>query len=105
MTAADGAGWRPGSGPAASPATAALAAPADVRVVMDLRPLQDPERAPLTATYLEALLDALDADPRPGESYSFLLAADLDDPTGAGRTSRSSATAGSRRPASSGRAP
>ncbi len=81
MTAADGAGWKPGSGPATSPVTAALP-PADVRVVMDLRPLQDPERAPLTATYLEALLGALDADPRPGESYSFLMAADLDDPSG-----------------------
>ena len=52
------------------------------RVVIDLRPLQDVERAPLTAAYLEALLDALDADPQPGESFSFLLAADLDDPSG-----------------------
>jgi glycosyltransferase involved in cell wall biosynthesis len=48
---------------------------------MDVRPLQAPERAPLTAAYLEQLLGALDADPRPGESFAFLLALDLDDPT------------------------
>jgi glycosyltransferase involved in cell wall biosynthesis len=82
VTSADGSGWRPGTGQAATPAPAVAPAAADLRVVMDLRPLQDPERAPLTATYLEALLDALDAQPRPGESFSFLLAADLDDPTG-----------------------
>ena len=68
--------WRPG-GPTRPPPRPG--APG-VRVVIDLRPLQDPERAPLTAAYLEALLDALDADPRPGESFSFLLAADLDGP-------------------------
>ncbi len=70
-------GWRPGSG------EDAVATPpeAGVRVVIDLRPLQDPERAPLTAIYLEELLGALDADPRPGESFSILLAADQDDPT------------------------
>ncbi len=70
-------GWRPGSGEAAAPG----ASPAGVRVVMDLRPLQAPERAPLTATYLEQLLIALDAEPRDGESFAFLLALDLDDPT------------------------
>jgi len=69
-------GWRPGSGPAAVPA----AAPG-VRVVMDVRALQDPERAPLTAIYLNALLGALDADPSPGESFAFLLAMDREDPT------------------------
>jgi glycosyltransferase involved in cell wall biosynthesis len=53
-----------------------------VRVVLDLRPLQDPERAPLTALYLEQLLTALDADPVPGESYAYLLAMDREDPTG-----------------------
>ncbi len=70
-------GWRPGHGGSG----AAEAAPAGVRVVMDLRPLQAPERAPLTAIYLEQLLTALDADPRPGESFTFLLALDLDDAT------------------------
>ena len=76
MTGVPRSGWRPGSGsqaPAAAPG---------VRVILDVRPLQDPERAPLTAAYLEALLDALDADPQPGESFAFLLAADRDDPTG-----------------------
>jgi glycosyltransferase involved in cell wall biosynthesis len=52
-----------------------------VRVVLDARPLQDPDRAPTTAAYLDALLTALDAAPRPGESFSFLLASDVDDPT------------------------
>jgi glycosyltransferase involved in cell wall biosynthesis len=49
--------------------------------VLDVRPIQDPERAPLTAIYLEQLLAALDADPLEGESFSFLLAADQDDPS------------------------
>jgi glycosyltransferase involved in cell wall biosynthesis len=55
--------------------------PQGVRVVLDLRPLQDPERAPQTAVYLEGLLGALEADPLEGESLSVLLAADRDDPT------------------------
>jgi glycosyltransferase involved in cell wall biosynthesis len=70
------AAWRPGS-TEAPPAVAS-----GVRVVLDVRPLQDPERAPLTALYLEQLLTALDADPVPGESYSYLLAMDREDPTG-----------------------
>ncbi|MDQ2965205.1 MAG: hypothetical protein M3R57_05105, partial [Chloroflexota bacterium] len=52
-----------------------------VRVVLDVRPLQAPERAPATAAYLDALLAAFDADPLPGESFAFLLQSDLDDPT------------------------
>jgi glycosyltransferase involved in cell wall biosynthesis len=55
--------------------------PAGVRVVLDARPLQEPERAPLTATYLDGLLGAFDADPLQGESFALLLASDLDDPT------------------------
>jgi glycosyltransferase involved in cell wall biosynthesis len=54
---------------------------AGVRVVLDLRALQDPGRAPVTAAYLEALLDAYDAAPLEGESFAFLLRSDLDDPT------------------------
>jgi len=69
-------GWRPGT--SAEPAAVAAAG---VRVVMDTRPLQDPDRAPLTALYLDALLTALDANPVAGESYSFLLGVDQDDPT------------------------
>ena len=53
-----------------------------VRVVLDVRPLQTPERAPLTAIYLDALLRAFDADPLPGESFALFLRSDLDDPTG-----------------------
>jgi glycosyltransferase involved in cell wall biosynthesis len=50
-------------------------------VVLDVRPIQDPERAPLTAIYLESLLDALDADPAPDESFAFLVGVDREDPT------------------------
>lgn len=53
-----------------------------LRVVLDVRPLQTPERAPLTATYLDSLLRAFDADPLVGESFALLLRSDLDDPTG-----------------------
>jgi glycosyltransferase involved in cell wall biosynthesis len=55
--------------------------PAGVRVVLDIRPMQEPSRAPVTATYLEQLLAAFDADPLPGESFALLLASDEDDPT------------------------
>jgi glycosyltransferase involved in cell wall biosynthesis len=52
-----------------------------VRVVLDVRALQEPDRAPTTAAYLEALLEAFDAQPQAGESFAFLLQSDLDDPT------------------------
>ncbi len=52
-----------------------------VRVVMDVRALQEPARAPRTAAYLEGLLGAFDAEPLSGESFAFLLASDEDDPT------------------------
>ncbi len=55
--------------------------PAGMRVVLDARPLQAPDRAPLAATYLDGLLGAYDADPLDGESFSFLIAADLADVT------------------------
>ena len=81
-------GWRPGAGadgdsPGGSGAVRGVRPrpTTGVRVVLDLRPIQDPERAPLTAIYLEQLLTALDAEPLDGESFSFLLAADQDDPT------------------------
>jgi glycosyltransferase involved in cell wall biosynthesis len=78
VTGAGRPGWRPG----ADAASAWEAAPSSgVRVVIDLRPLQDPDRAPVTAVYLEQLLTALDAAPVEGESFSLLLAADQDDPT------------------------
>ncbi len=62
---------------AAKPAT-----PRGVRVVLDARPLQGPDRAPLAAAYLEGLLGAYDADPLPGESFAFLIGSDEDDLTG-----------------------
>ncbi len=52
-----------------------------LRVVMDVRALQEPTRAPRTAAYLDGLLGGFDADPRAGESFAFLLASDEDDPT------------------------
>lgn len=55
--------------------------PRGVRVVLDARPIQEPERAPLTAGYLDALLSAFDAGPLEGESFALLLRSDLDDPT------------------------
>ncbi len=57
--------------------------PLGLRVVMDIRPIQDPERSPATARYLEGLLGAYDAAPLAGESFAFLLQSDLDDPTAA----------------------
>lgn len=52
-----------------------------VRVVLDARPLQTPDRAPLAAVYLDGLLDAFDTHPVTGESFAFLIGSDLDDPT------------------------
>ncbi len=61
--------------------TAEVEPPRGVRVVLDARPLQEPDRAPLTAGYLEGLLGAFDAEPLAGESFALLLRSDLDDPT------------------------
>ncbi|MGZ8437398.1 MAG: glycosyltransferase [Candidatus Limnocylindrales bacterium] len=61
--------------------TAVAPAPTGVRVVLDARPLQTPERAPLTATYLDGLLRAFDAEPIAGESFALFLQSDLVDPT------------------------
>jgi glycosyltransferase involved in cell wall biosynthesis len=56
-------------------------APRGVRVVLDARPLQAPDRAPLAAAYLDGLLGAFDAEPLAGESFAILIGSDLDDPT------------------------
>ncbi len=55
--------------------------PRGVRIVMDVRALQEPARAPRTAAYLDGVLSGFDAEPRRGESFAFLLASDEDDPT------------------------
>jgi glycosyltransferase involved in cell wall biosynthesis len=60
---------------------AEVAPPPGVRVVIDARALQEPERAPLTAAYLDGLLSGFDADPVEGESFALLLSSDADDPT------------------------
>jgi alpha-1,3-rhamnosyl/mannosyltransferase len=71
------------SGVPALGAEAAAAPVPGVRVVLDVRPMQDPERSPATSAYLAGLLGAFDADPLEGESFAFLLQSDLDDPTSA----------------------
>ena len=57
------------------------APPAAARVVIDLRPLQEPERTPITAAYLRRLLTAFAADPLPGESFVPVLRLLRPDPT------------------------
>ncbi len=51
-----------------------------MRVVVDVRPLQEPARAPTTATYLGELLGAYADDPLVGESFAIILQAGLPDP-------------------------
>jgi glycosyltransferase involved in cell wall biosynthesis len=51
-----------------------------VRVLVDVRPLGDPQRAPATAAYLRGLLGAYAAEPLAGESFVFLLDLGADDP-------------------------
>ena len=55
--------------------------PPGLRVVLDARALQEPDRAPTTAAYLDALLGAYNDQPLEGESFALLLQSDLDDPT------------------------
>ncbi|MFI5254934.1 MAG: glycosyltransferase [Candidatus Limnocylindrales bacterium] len=57
--------------------------PAGCRVVIDVRPLQEPERTPITAAYLERLLEAFAARPLPGESFVVRLRTLRDDPADA----------------------
>ena len=61
--------------------TAVAPPPPGVRVVLDARPLQTPDRAPFTALYLDGLLRAYDDEPIQGESFAIFLRSDLDDPT------------------------
>jgi glycosyltransferase involved in cell wall biosynthesis len=57
------------------------APPAGTRVLIDVRPLQDADRAPVTAEYLRRLLGAYAAHPLAGESIVPFLQAGMDDPT------------------------
>jgi glycosyltransferase involved in cell wall biosynthesis len=52
-----------------------------VRVVVDARPLQEPERSPLTAAYLDGLLRAFAAAPLADESFVLVTRTLRDDPT------------------------
>src|SRR4051794_6535695 len=54
--------------------------PRGVRVVVDARPIQEPERSPLTAWYLEQLLRAFAADPIPDESFVLVSRSMRPDP-------------------------
>jgi glycosyltransferase involved in cell wall biosynthesis len=51
-----------------------------VRVVVDARPIQEPERSPLTAWYLSRLLRAFAADPIAGESFVLVSRSFRPDP-------------------------
>jgi glycosyltransferase involved in cell wall biosynthesis len=55
--------------------------PAGVRLLVDLRPLQEPERLPVSAAYLERLLGAYASVPIAGEEIVALLRALRPDPT------------------------
>jgi glycosyltransferase involved in cell wall biosynthesis len=55
--------------------------PRGVRVVIDARPLQEPENAPITAGYLEQLLEAFARRPLAGESFVPLVRTLRADPT------------------------
>ncbi len=61
--------------------TAASSDAVGFRVVLDLRPLQQPQRAPITAAYLRNLLRAFEADPLVDEEFVALLQVGLPDPT------------------------
>ncbi len=50
------------------------------RVVIDVRPMQEPERSPLTAEYLGLLLDAFASEPLAGESFVLITRALRPDP-------------------------
>jgi glycosyltransferase involved in cell wall biosynthesis len=54
---------------------------AATRVVIDVRPLQEPDRTPLTAEYLGKLLGAFAVEPVEGESFVVLTRALRPDPT------------------------
>ena len=60
----------------------AVSAPAVTpsRVVIDARPIQEPERSPLTAWYLEQLLDAFAREPLEGESFVLVSRSMRPDP-------------------------
>ncbi|MGH3073900.1 MAG: glycosyltransferase, partial [Gaiellales bacterium] len=63
-----------------TPARRRVPEPPGCRVVIDLRPLQEPERTPITAAYLERLMDAYAARPLSGESFVVLLRTGREDP-------------------------
>ena len=54
--------------------------PRGVRIVLDARPIQEPERSPLTAWYLDQLLRAFAAAPLDDESFVIVSRALRDDP-------------------------
>lgn len=72
-------GNAPATGALGSPVSPSPAVPG-VRVILDARPLQDPERAPITAIYLRELLAAFARTPVEGESFVVLHEAGGADP-------------------------
>lgn len=85
-------------------AATGTARPTGTRVMLDLRPLQEPVRAPMTAAYLRSLLEALVADPLPDEELIEVLRVGRADPlasgSGAGSSDTRSPGAGSSDPES-----
>jgi alpha-1,3-rhamnosyl/mannosyltransferase len=61
-------------------AGATPAPPAGTRVMLDLRPLQEPTRAPITAGYLRSLVRALASEPLPDEELIEVLRVGRSDP-------------------------
>lgn len=61
-------------------AAATAPAPIGMRVMLDLRPLQEPARAPVTATYLRSLVRALARDPLADEEIIEVLRVGRSDP-------------------------
>jgi glycosyltransferase involved in cell wall biosynthesis len=55
--------------------------PVAVRVVVDARPMQEPEHSPLTAWYLEQLLRAFAANPLSGEEFVLVSRSLREDPS------------------------
>ena len=66
-----------------------LVRPAGARVVIDLRLLQEPQRAPITASYLGSLLAGYAAEPLPGEDLVVILRRFRPDPDHGARGGRS----------------
>ena len=76
-----GAGTPPLAHEARATGRGRAAHPSGTRVLIDVRPLQDPERAPVTAAYLRPAARGLRGEPLAGESFVAAARPRRDDPT------------------------